>query len=355
MNEQRTWRVSFAVALLGARPFGVPPVWAAEPVKDPNDLPAYDRVIEASDREHWAYRPVTRPKLPAVKNASWTANPIDSFILARLEGQGLDAESAGRAATPVAASVSRCDRSAAELRPATGISRRFVASTPGAAWSTGCWPIPDTASGGVGTGSTWCGMPRPTVTNVTPPSPKSGDIATGSSTRSTPTSPTTGSSWNKSPGMSCPTRVPRRSLPPDLIASGRGTTSRPTRRQDRFDQLDDLVRTTSQAFLGLTLACARCHNHKFEPLTMHDYYRMVAVFNPLEQPRNGRIGIRCLAGRRPLAAEPDPPTSAAGYFLYEPFATAAGDASALRGQPRRRGRRSKRAFPPCWSPGNRRS
>src|SRR5262249_43580159 len=44
-------------------------------------------------------------------------------------------------------------------------------------------------------------------------------------------------------------------------------------KQDRFDQLDDIVNTTSEVFLGLTLGCARCHNPKFEPMTMHDYYR----------------------------------------------------------------------------------
>ena len=55
-------------------------------------------------------------------------------------------------------------------------------------------------------------------------------------------------------------------------------------KQDRYDQLDDLVNTTSEVFLGLTLGCARCHNHKFEPLTMHDYYRMVAIFEPLQRP-----------------------------------------------------------------------
>jgi hypothetical protein len=60
---------------------------------------------------------------------------------------------------------------------------------------------------------------------------------------------------------------------------------------DRFDQLDDIVSTTSQVFLGLTLGCARCHNHKFEPLTARDYYAMVAVFNGLERPRNGRTEL----------------------------------------------------------------
>src|SRR5262249_60675993 len=60
---------------------------------------------------------------------------------------------------------------------------------------------------------------------------------------------------------------------------------------DRFDQLDDIVSTTSQVFLGLTLACARCHDHKFEALTMHDYYRIVAVFDPLKRPQNGRTEL----------------------------------------------------------------
>src|SRR5262249_1879215 len=52
--------------------------------------------------------------------------------------------------------------------------------------------------------------------------------------------------------------------------------------------LDDIVNTTSEVFLGLTIGCARCHNHKFEPLTMHDYYRMVAIFEPLQRPVDGR-------------------------------------------------------------------
>ncbi len=59
-------------------------------------------------------------------------------------------------------------------------------------------------------------------------------------------------------------------------------------KEDRFDQLDDIVSTTSQVFLGMTLGCARCHNHKFEPLTARDYYSMVAIFNGLERPQKGR-------------------------------------------------------------------
>jgi Protein of unknown function (DUF1553)/Protein of unknown function (DUF1549)/Planctomycete cytochrome C len=48
----------------------------------------------------------------------------------------------------------------------------------------------------------------------------------------------------------------------------------------RQDELDDIVSTTSAAFLGVTMGCARCHNHKYDPLAQKDYYRMVSVFAP---------------------------------------------------------------------------
>jgi mono/diheme cytochrome c family protein len=46
----------------------------------------------------------------------------------------------------------------------------------------------------------------------------------------------------------------------------------------RMNELDDIINTTSTAFLGLTVGCARCHNHKFDPISHKDYYSMQAVF-----------------------------------------------------------------------------
>lgn len=48
----------------------------------------------------------------------------------------------------------------------------------------------------------------------------------------------------------------------------------------RADELDDLVSTTGSVFLGLTIGCARCHDHKYDPLKQTDYYRLAAVFAP---------------------------------------------------------------------------
>jgi hypothetical protein len=49
----------------------------------------------------------------------------------------------------------------------------------------------------------------------------------------------------------------------------------------RYDRFDDALSTVSQAFLAQTLACARCHDHKFEPYSQRDYYRFLAAFRPL--------------------------------------------------------------------------
>ncbi|MBY0232447.1 MAG: DUF1549 and DUF1553 domain-containing protein, partial [Gemmataceae bacterium] len=57
---------------------------------------------------------------------------------------------------------------------------------------------------------------------------------------------------------------------------------------DRYDQLDDVLGTVGSVFLGQTIRCARCHDHKSEPFSQRDYYRLLAVFEPLKRPQNGR-------------------------------------------------------------------
>ena len=67
---------------------------------------------------------------------------------------------------------------------------------------------------------------------------------------------------------------------------------------DRYDQLDDVLGVTATAFLGLTIRCARCHDHKFEPYPQEDYYRLLAVFEPLKRPQDGRADLDVLVGTK---------------------------------------------------------
>jgi mono/diheme cytochrome c family protein len=65
--------------------------------------------------------------------------------------------------------------------------------------------------------------------------------------------------------------------------------------KERYDELDDIANTTGTAFLGLTIGCARCHDHKFDPIPTQDYYRFIATFTTtvravvLDDPKRGFI------------------------------------------------------------------
>ncbi|GAB5405666.1 MAG: PSD1 and planctomycete cytochrome C domain-containing protein [Aureliella sp.] len=65
--------------------------------------------------------------------------------------------------------------------------------------------------------------------------------------------------------------------------------------QIRANTLDEMIRATSEAFLGITVGCARCHDHKFDPITQEDYYRMYATFSGI---RHGSTTLATSQQRR---------------------------------------------------------
>lgn len=60
---------------------------------------------------------------------------------------------------------------------------------------------------------------------------------------------------------------------------------------NRYDELDDILSTTGSAVLGMTLGCARCHDHKYDPVPMRDYYRMVSAFTTTKR-HDALLGTR---------------------------------------------------------------
>jgi len=79
----------------------------------------------------------------------------------------------------------------------------------------------------------------------------------------------------------------------------RVTPSKLGRLQSREEQLEEIVSGVSQAFLGLTVQCARCHNHKFDPISQEDYYRVKAVFEGIDHGLKPKVhGVRRLMGSK---------------------------------------------------------
>lgn len=109
----------------------------------------------------------------------------------------------------------------------------------------------------------------------------------------------------------------------------------------RYDQLDDLVATTGQVFLGLTIDCARCHDHKIDPVTQRDYYSLLAFFRNIAPFKNGGPGdeveLPGLPGAKALAVT-EPRVRPGETFIL------------IRGNPGSRGERVEPGTPAVLGP-----
>src|SRR6185295_5209322 len=78
--------------------------------------------------------------------------------------------------------------------------------------------------------------------------------------------------------------------------------------QFRLDQVDDQIDVTSRAFLGITMSCARCHNHKTDPIAQQDYYALAGIFYSTEtwqgQRPKGELGVNGYVDEEALVRVP---------------------------------------------------
>lgn len=258
-----------------------------------DDLAGYDARIKPADRQHWAFQLVRPQAVPAVKETAWVCNPIDAFVLAKLEVRGWKPAPPA----PPHALIRRLYLDLIGLPPTPEELDRQVQSSihhPQSSLTGLVSNLLGRPQYGERWARYWLDLVRYADTNGYE---RDGDkphvwryrdyvIRALNNDR-----PYNRFLMEQLAGDELPDATAESVLATGFLRLGPWDDEPADPLTDRFDQLDDMVATTSQAFLGLTLACARCHNHKFEPLTLHDYYRMVAVFAPLTRPQNGRTEL----------------------------------------------------------------
>ena len=242
--------------------------------------------ITDKDRSHWAFQPVKKPSPPAVKNAAWVANPIDAFILAKLEAKGL-------APSPPAdrrTLIRRVCYDLTGLPPTPAEVEAFVADQSPKAWENLVGRLLASPHYGEQWGRGWLDLVRFAETNsyeqdsAKPNAWRFRDYVIHAFNDDKPYD-----------------RFIREQLAGDELADatadgliatgfyriGVWDNDPADKELARYDMLDDIVATTAHVFLGLTVDCARCHDHKIDPIAQRDYYAMLSFFHNVNHYRNG--------------------------------------------------------------------
>jgi hypothetical protein len=253
-------------------------------------LARYDALIKPSQRKHWSFQPVRRPTIPRVRDTGWLRNPIDAFVLAGLEKKGWKPAPAA----PPRVLLRRVYFDLIGLPPSVAAQEAFLKNPTPEHLDRVVEELLARPAHGERWARHWLDQVRYADSNgyerdaAKPHVWRYRDYVIGALNRDKPYDRFI---LEQLAGDELPNASAETLIATGFYRLGPWDDEPADPKEDRFDQLDDMVSTTAQVFLGLTLGCARCHNHKFEPLTMHDYYRMVAVFAPLRRPQDGRTEL----------------------------------------------------------------
>jgi hypothetical protein len=252
-----------------------------------DDLTKFDLKLKPQDLQHWAFQPLRRPAVPTVRDASWVRSPIDAFILAKLESRGWKPAPA----VDSRAFLRRIYLDLTGLPPTPQEMDKFLAVPSPTACAAVVEDLLSRPAYGERWGRHWLDLVRYAESNgyerdgAKPSAWRYRDYVIRSFNGDKPYDRFV---LEQLAGDELPDADVETMLALGFTRLGPWDDEPADPQEDRFDQLDDIVSTTAQAFMGLTLGCARCHNHKFEPLSQVDYYRMVAIFDPLQRPQAGR-------------------------------------------------------------------
>jgi hypothetical protein len=232
---------------------------------------------------HWAFRPPVRPAEPAVRNPAWVRNPIDRFILARLEKEGLTP-------SPEADRVTLLRRLSLDLLglpPSVADVEAFVYDNRPDAYERLVDRLLSSPHYGERWGRHWLDQARYADSNgfnIDAPRQmwKYRDWVINALNRDLPFDQFTIEQLagdllpNATPAQKIATGFHRNTL----INQEGGIDLE----QFRVESIVDRVNTTGSVFLGLTIGCCQCHDHKFDPIAQREYYQLFAFLNNADEP-----------------------------------------------------------------------
>lgn len=229
----------------------------------------------------WSLQPIRRPPLPAVKDAEWVRNPIDAFVLAGLDRAGL----APNAEADRRAYIRRVSLDLTGLLPAPEEVEDFVHDRHAEAYEKLVDRLLASPRYGERWGRHWLDVVRFAEShgyemNTLRPNAwpyRDYVIAAFNEDRPFPRF-----ALEQLAGDAVAGGDPRVEAATGFLVGGThdmvGNATPEGKAQQRSDDLYDMVSTTGSAFLGLTVNCARCHDHKFDPILQRDYYGLEAIF-----------------------------------------------------------------------------
>jgi mono/diheme cytochrome c family protein len=244
---------------------------------------AGERPGVAPTPSHWAFIPPVRPVVPEVTRPEWGRNPIDRFVQARLERAGIAPSSEADRATL----VRRASLDLVGLPPSPAEVDAFLADPSERAYERAVDRLMASPHFGERWGRVWLDQARYADSNgFAVDAPRSiwkyRDWVIAAFNADMPFDQFTIDqiAGDVRPAASLAARIAtgfHRNTP---LNQEQGIDNE----QFRIDAIVDRVNTTGTVFLGLTIGCAQCHDHKYDPLTQRDYYRFFAFFNNVDEP-----------------------------------------------------------------------
>jgi len=256
----------------------------------------------AKYEQHWAFQPIRNPELPAVKRKQWIRNGIDAFVLKRLEEKGI-------APSPVAdrnTLIRRVTIDLTGLPPTPEQVHAFLNDHSENAYEKMVDRVLSSSHYGEKWGRHWLDQARYADTDgYTTDSKRSiwpyRDWVIDALNRDMPFDQFTieqiaGDLLEK------PTReqLIATGFHRNTLINGEGGTDN---EQFRNEAVVDRVNTTGAVWLGLTIGCAQCHNHKFDPISQREFYEMFAFFNSSQDvnTRNPKLMVTSPQQRETLS------------------------------------------------------